>query len=446
MKYKVAIISLGCSKNLIDSEMMMGILKNEGYEFTDEIEEAEIVIVNTCTFINDAKEESIDTIIQVGYYKKNSKCKYLIVAGCLSERYKDELMKEIPEIDGLIGTGNVAEIMQMINELVKGKKSVRVGNVDKKFEEDLPRLVTTPSYTAYVKIAEGCNNYCTYCVIPKIRGKYRSRKFEDIVKEVENLVNSGVKEIILIAQDTTKYGIDIYGEYKLPQLLDQLNKIEGLKWIRLLYLYPDQFSDQLIQSIKRNNKVVSYVDMPIQHINNNILKRMNRKTSKQQITSIVKKLRNEIPDIVIRTTLIVGFPGETEEDFNELYNYVKETKFDRLGVFTYSKEEGTPAAKFEQQIDEDIKHLRQEKIMKLQMDISYEKNKNRIGKTYDVLIEEKIEENVYLGRTYMDAPEIDGIVYVHSTKKLEIGAFVNTKITDTLEYDLIGGVSDELSK
>lgn len=446
MNKKISIISLGCSKNDVDSDQMSSILKENDFLLTKEANEADIVVVNTCGFIESAKEESINTIIEIGQYKEFGNCKILLVAGCLGERYKEELIKELPEIDGIIGTGNINEIVEVVNLLLEGEKEIRVGEIDKEYDESIKRSLKENEYTSYIKIAEGCNNFCTYCIIPKLRGKYRSRKIEAIIQEAKNLVENGTKEIILIAQDTTKYGLDLYDEYKLPELLSELNKIEDLKWIRILYLYPDTFDTSLIKSIKENSKVTNYVDIPIQHISNTVLKRMNRSTSKESITKLIEELRKEIPDIIIRTTLIVGFPGETKEEFDELYEYVKTIKFDRLGVFTYSKEEDTPAALLEGQIDEEIKVDRQAKLMQLQQKISTELNSNRVNTIYKVLIEEKVEEGVYLGRTYMDSPEIDGIVYVHSNNELKEGTFENVEITEYLEYDLIGEVIDEPSK
>ena len=446
MNKSIAIISLGCSKNSVDSNQMMSILKKNNFTLTDDVGNSEIVVVNTCGFIETAKEESINTILEVGEYKKSGKCKILLVAGCLGERYKEELMQELPEIDGILGTGNVNEIVDVVNLLLKGEKVIRAGNINSDYDEDIKRMTDVSEHTSFIKIAEGCDNLCTYCIIPKLRGKYRSRKMESIIEEANDLVNKGTKEIILIAQDTTKYGIDLYNEYKLPELLDQLNEIENLKWIRLLYLYPDTFEQKLILSIKRNSKVVNYVDMPIQHINNNVLKRMNRKTSKESITLLINNLRKEMPDITIRTTLIVGFPGETEDEFNELYEYVKEMKFDRLGVFTYSKEEDTPAALLDNQLEESIKIERQSKIMQLQQNISSNLNSEKIALVYDVLVEEKVEDGVYIGRTYMDSPEIDGMIYIHCQGELKDGDFVKVKVIDCLEYDLIGELTDESSK
>ena len=446
MNKKIAIISLGCSKNAVDSDQMKSILEENNFTLIKDETEAEIVVVNTCGFIESAKEESIETIIEIGEHKRTGNCEILLVAGCLGERYKEDLIKELPEIDGIIGTGNVNEIVEVVNLLLKGEKTIRVGEINREYDESIKRTIDEVEYTSYIKIAEGCDNLCTYCIIPKLRGKYRSRKIEAIIEEAQALVDNGTKEIVLIAQDTTKYGLDLYDEYRLPELLDRLNKIENLKWIRILYLYPDTFEFSLIESIKRNSKVVNYVDIPIQHISNTVLKRMNRKTSKESITKLINDLRQEMPDITIRTTLIVGFPGETQEEFDELYEYVKEMKFDRLGVFAYSKEEDTPAALLGNQIDEDVKLERQSKIMELQQQVSASLNSERVNAEYEVLIEEQIEDGVYIGRTYMDSPEIDGAVYVHTKQPLSAGDFVNVKISDYLEYDLIGDVIDESSK
>lgn len=446
MTYNIAMISLGCSKNLIDSEIMTGSLKHEGFKIISDPDDADIIIVNTCGFIDAAKEESIDAIVEAESYKTDGKCRLLIVSGCMAERYKEELMEQLPEVDAVVGTGNINEITDIIKEALEGKRVNRTGNINNEYFEELPRITSTPSYTAYIKIAEGCDSFCTYCIIPKLRGNYRSRKMESILEEAKRLANNGTKEIILIAQDTGRYGFDIYNEYKLPELLNNLNKIDGLDWIRVLYIYPDAFTDELVSSIEKNEKVVKYVDMPIQHINNDVLNRMNRKTSKEMITRLIDKLRYKIPEIIIRTTIIVGFPGETEEEFQELFEYVKEMKFDRLGAFTYSKEEGTPAAKMKNHISQEVKEERQKDIMELQKEISLEKNKNRINNDYIVLVEEQVEEGVYIGRTYMDSPEIDCIVYINSEKEIEIGSFVKVNITDYLEYDLIGEIINEFSQ
>jgi ribosomal protein S12 methylthiotransferase len=445
---KIYLETLGCSKNQVDSEIMLGILKEHNYDFTYDESEADIIIINTCGFIESAKKESIDTILELAQLKKTCKCKILIVTGCLAQRYSKELSMEIPEVDAFLGTTNFNEIAKIINKILKNnERIVSTANSDKAVEYDLPRILTSPSYTAYLKIAEGCDNYCTYCIIPKLRGKYKSRPIEKIVNEAKNLAKNGTKELIVIAQDITRYGIDLYGNYQLCELLKQLNSIEELKWIRLQYSYPDIISDELIEVIESNKKICKYIDIPIQHCNNKILKEMNRRTTKEHIITVINKLRKKIPDIAIRTTLITGFPGETDEQFTELYDFVKEIEFDKLGVFTYSREEDTPAAKLPKQIPEDIKENRRDKIMLLQRDISLKKNMDKIGRVYDILIEEKIEnENVYVGRTEFDAPEIDGVVYINSHLNINIGEFIRAKIIDALEYDLIGEVVNELSE
>lgn len=441
----VSIVTLGCSKNEIDSDLMSSILKNKNYIITNNLEDADIIIVNTCSFILDAKEESIETIFEMSQYKKEGNCKYLILAGCLAERYSKELLEEIEEIDGIIGTGNIGDIVNIIEKLENGQQKIKkVGNIDENYLEEISRNSFEP--TEYVKISEGCDNYCSYCIIPQLRGKYRSRPIENIINEVKYLAENGVREIILIGQNTSDYGIDLYGEYSLAKLLDKLNQIENLEWIRLLYLYPDNFTDELINSIKRNEKVVKYVDIPLQHINNEILKKMNRKTSREDIEDLIQKLRSEIPEIIIRTTFIVGFPGEEEKHFKELYNFVQKVKFDKLGVFTYSKEEGTPAYNFSNQVKKNIKEERRNKLMELQQSISYNLNKNKVNNTYLALVEDIQGEKIYIGRSYMDAPDIDGLIYIKSNKKLIPGEFVNVKIIDSLEYDLIGEINSEFSK
>lgn len=441
----IAIVTLGCSKNEIDSELMSSILKEQSYTITNYLDDADIIIINTCGFILDAKKESIETIWEMSKYKREGKCKYLILAGCLAERYSKELLEEIDEIDGIIGTGNVGDIVDIIEKLENGYNRVKkVQNINMTYLEEIDRISFRP--TEYVRISEGCNNYCTYCIIPKLRGKYRSRTMENIVHEVEYLTQNGVKEIILIGQNTTDYGIDLYGQYSLAQLLDRLNQIENLKWIRLLYLYPDNFTDELIASIKNNEKIVKYVDIPLQHVNNQILKSMNRRTSKEDIENLIRKLRMEIPDIIIRTTFIVGFPGEENEHFQELYDFVKKIKFDRLGVFVYSREEGTPAYNFKNHLQESIKEERRNKLMELQQGISYQLNKERIHNSYLAIIENLQEKGLYIGRTYMDSPDIDGLVYIKSDKCLNLGEFVNVRIVDCLEYDLIGEIENEFSK
>lgn len=441
MNLKVFIESLGCSKNLVDSEVMMGLLSQYDFEITKDQYEADIIIVNTCGFIESAKQESIDMIVELGTLKTNGNCKVLVVAGCLAERYSKELVEELPEVDAVIGTGNYPEIIKVIHGALKGEKIIKSGNVNIEISEELPRILSTPKFMGYLKIAEGCDNCCTYCIIPKLRGNYRSRKIEYIIEEAKEMAQRGIKEVILIAQDTSRYGIDLYKEYKLPELLKRLGQIEGIKWIRILYCYPDKISDELINAIAEEKKVCKYIDVPIQHCNDEILRRMNRKTNKEHILQVIQKLRNKIPNMHIRTSLIVGFPGETKEQFEELKRFVEEVKFDRLGVFTYSQEEDTPAAKLENQVDEEVKEQRRDEIMAIQKDVSFQKNMEKIGNVYDILIEEKIEEeDVYVGRTAYDAPEVDGVVYVNSTKLLNIGDLVKVQITDTLEYDLLGEI------
>lgn len=445
MNLSIFLESLGCSKNLIDAEIMLGLLNKYGYKLTSNKNRADIIIVNTCGFIEAAKQESINKIIEIGQLKKKN-LKLLIVSGCLSERYHKELLEEMPEIDAVVGTGSYDEIVEIINEATNGKKLIRIGDINKPFDESLPRLYSTPHYTTYVKIADGCDNFCTYCIIPKLRGKYRSRRIDDIIKEVKEVVSNGAKEINLIAQDTTRYGIDIYDEYKLPQLLFELNKIEGLHWIRLLYCYPELITEDLIQAIKSCDKVNKYLDIPIQHCSNKILKKMNRKTTKRDITNLIKELRTSIPEIILRTTIIVGFPGEGDEEYLELKEFVKEMQFDKLGVFTYSPEEDTPAAKLPYQVSEEIKGERKKELMQIQQQISLSSNNTKINKVVEVLIEERLDKNgEYMGRTKGDSPEIDGVVYVNSPKTISIGDIVLVKITGALEYDLMGEKVDEFS-
>ncbi|SHI78538.1 SSU ribosomal protein S12P methylthiotransferase [Geosporobacter subterraneus DSM 17957] len=444
MNLKVYVETLGCAKNMVDSEIMMGLLTNYDYVLTKDKHTADIVIVNTCGFIEAAKQESIDTIIALGQLKNEGNCRLLVVAGCLGERYSEDLMKELPEVDAIIGTGNFPEIIQILDDTLQGKKIIKSGNINIQIAEDLPRIISTPKHTAYLKIADGCDNGCTYCIIPKLRGSYRSRAIEQILKEAQALADNGVKEIILIAQDTTRYGIDLYGKYKLADLLKELCKIEALSWIRVLYCYPDEITEDVIEVIASEKKICKYLDMPIQHCNNQVLKRMNRRTNKEHILKVIDKLRRNCPEIALRTSLIVGFPGETEEQFKELKQFVSDVQFDRLGVFTYSQEEDTPAASLPDQIPEEIKEKRRDEIMIIQQQISYKKNMEKIGNIYDILVEEKVEgESVYIGRTAYDAPEIDGIVYVHSERTLGPGVFVRVLIKDALEYDLMGEMLNE---
>lgn len=436
--------TLGCSKNEVDTNIMKSILDNKLYKITEDKENAEIIVVNTCGFIETAKIESIDTILELAKLKQNGSCKFLVLTGCLAQRYPEELITEMPEIDAIIGTGNIHEINNVLYNLNSNVKNVKVDNINNSYPEKVNRKIE--SFVQYVKISEGCNNNCTYCIIPKLRGKNRSRRIEDILSEIKYFVDNNVKEIILIAQNTSDYGIDLYDDYKLYELLDEIEKIEGDFLVRLLYLYPDHIDDMLIRSIKNNSKVSKYLDIPLQHVNNNILRSMNRHTSRQSIETLITKLRKEIPEVIIRTTLIVGFPGETEEDFNELCEFIEKNKFDKLGVFPYSREEGTASYSYSNQISEEIKLNRLEKIMQIQKRISNELLRSKIGKTYKVLVENKIEDNLYEGRSYMDSPEIDGIIFIQSKSSLKLGQFVNVHIVDNLEYDLMGVVENESSK
>lgn len=434
----VHIVTLGCSKNDVDSSMMYSLLDKNKYQMVNEPSQADILIVNTCGFIDAAKEESIDTILESVEYKNEGRCKKVLLSGCLAQRYPEELIKEIPEIDGIIGTGNIDYINELLDRSLAGDLFIKTDNLNSAYIEGIRKEEV--NRTEYVKISEGCNNNCSYCIIPSLRGKNRSRKIEDIYSEVEYLVSKGAREIILIAQNTTDYGIDLYSKYSLANLINKISKIEDLKWIRVLYLYPDHFTDELIEEFKNNDKLVNYVDMPLQHISDDVLKRMNRKTSKEHIIKTLKNLRKSVPDIVIRTTFIVGFPGESDDDFNQLVDFIEDIKFDKLGVFEYSKEEGTRAASLDEQIPDSIKEERKNEIMAIQSEISAEILSKKIGKRLEVLIEEEVDEENYVGRTYMDSPEIDGVTYVHSAKNLEIGSFVKVDVVDSLNYDLVGEI------
>lgn len=435
---KVGMVSLGCPKNQVDAEIMLSILQENGFEITADENEADVVIVNTCGFIADAKQEAIDNIIELGEIKKSGKLKAIIVTGCLAERYRDEILGELPEVDAVIGIGENRTICTVIEKVLSGCPYSAYSDKENLLM-DGDRILTSPSYTAYLRIADGCDNKCTYCAIPMIRGAFRSRKAENILAEAENLAKSGVKEINLIAQDTTRYGEDIYGEYKLPYLLDELQKIDGIEWIRILYTYPDKITDELISAIKRNGKVVHYLDIPMQHASDKILKRMNRKGDSEMLKALMEKLRLEIPDITLRTTFIVGFPDESEEDFEKLAEFVKETKFNRMGAFAYSAEENTPAAEFENQVDDDVKQRRLEVLMAEQSLVNDDLAKSFIGKTFDCLVEGYDRMNkCYYGRTKMDAPDIDGKVFFMSKEEHLPGEILPLKIYDRIDYDLLG--------
>ena len=429
----VGFVSLGCSKNLIDTEMAIGLFKKNEFNIVNDVSKAEIIVINTCGFIESAKQEAIDTILEMSNYKEEGICKYLVVMGCLVQRYKEELVKAIPEVDLFLSIDEYDEFWNNITNLIKTEKN------SKNTLDYLDRIITTGKTTAYLKIAEGCSNKCTYCAIPYIRGPYISRKMEDILEEAEELAKKGYEEIIVIAQDTTKYGIDIYGEQKLPELLEKLCKIEGFKWIRFLYAYPESITDELIEVVKNNDKICKYFDIPIQHIANPVLKRMNRRTTGERIVDLIEKIKKEIPEAVLRTSLIVGFPGETKEDFEKLYNFVEKGYFNKLGVFTYSKEDGTPAARLKEQIHPATKKSRYNKIMKLENETSRQKLEKCIGKEYETLIETKtFDGKYYIGRTYMDIPDMDGVVFIKNTKPNLEGTWVNVKIEDIKDYDLVG--------
>lgn len=430
----VGFVHLGCSKNLVDTEMAIGLFKENGYKIVNNEEEADVLVINTCGFIGPAKEEAINTILEMAEYKKK-RCKYLIVMGCLVERYKEELSKAIPEVDLWIKYSSYSTIWEQIETILKSEKENK-NNLD-----FLDRVITTGNNFAYLRIAEGCSNFCTYCAIPKIRGPFVSRKMEDVIKEAKKLANEGYEELIIIAQDTTKYGIDIYGESKLAELLKELCKIEKLKWIRFLYAYPETITDELIEVVKKEDKICKYFDIPIQHISNSVLKRMNRKSNGETIRTLIKRLRKEIPGVVIRTTVMVGFPGETKEDFEELYDFVKEARFERLGAFSFSKEEGTPAEKLKAQIHPMTKKSRYNKIMSLQQKIASETQQEMVGKELEVLIETKtFDGKYYVGRSYREVPDIDGLIYIEMVEKALEGKFVKCKITKASGYDLVGKI------
>ena len=434
---KVGFVSLGCSKNLIDTEMTIGLFKEHQYTIVNDVEEAEIIVINTCGFIESAKQEAIDTIFEMAQYKTDGKCKYLIVMGCLVERYQKELQRAMPEVDMFISIKEYDKLWEKVSKLIDNKKqNFSTGDLDY-----MSRVISTGNTTTYLKIAEGCSNRCTYCAIPNIRGPYISRPFEEIIEEAKLLEQKGYKEIIVIAQDTTKYGIDLYGKPRIAELLQELCNIEGFKWIRVLYAYPESITDELIDVVKKNDNICKYFDIPIQHISNSVLKRMNRKTTGEQIRKEIEQIRKEIPNVILRTSLIVGFPGETEKDFEELYNFVKEANFDKLGVFKYSKEEGTPAARLPEQVHYKTKIKRHNLIMEVAQGISKQRLEDKVGREYEVLIESStFDDKYYVGRTYMDIPNEDGLVFIPKTKSNLENTWTRCKITDVKNYDLIGEI------
>ena len=440
----VLFVSLGCDKNLVDSEVLLGLLRDKGYSLTNEEAEADIIIVNTCCFIHDAKEESIQTILEMAEYKRLGRLQVLLVSGCLAQRYQTEILNEIPEVDAVVGTTAIDKIVEAIETVLDGKKTECYEDLQVLPLPETNRVNTTGGYFSYLKIAEGCDKFCTYCIIPSLRGKFRSVPMERLIKEARFLADGGVKELTLIAQETTVYGVDLYGKKMLPELIDKLCEIEGIEWIRLLYCYPEEITDELIETMKRQPKVCHYLDMPIQHAADTVLKRMGRRTTHKELIELITKLRKEIPDIALRTSLITGFPGETEEEHQELLEFVKEAGFERLGVFTYSKEENTPAAKMKGQITKKVKVHRQKELMKLQQKISKKRGEEKVGRTIRVMIEGKLpEDDIFIGRSYMDAPNVDGFVFVHSKDSYLSGEFVDVKITQAKEYDLVGeAISD----
>ena len=444
---KVLFISLGCDKNLADSEEMLGLLTGKGHEIVDSEEEAEVIVINTCCFIHDAKEESIENILEMAEDKKAGTCKVLIVTGCMAQRYKEEIIEEIPEVDAVLGTTSYMDILKAIDEACEGRHFQEFRDINELPEDSGRRVLTTGGHYGYLKIAEGCDKHCTYCIIPSLRGRFRSVPQERLIAQAEHMAEQGVKELILVAQETTMYGTDLYGKKTLHLLMKELCKIKGIRWIRVLYCYPEEIYDELIQVMKEEKKICHYLDLPIQHASDRILKRMGRRTTRAQLTATIEKLRKEIPDIVFRTTLITGFPGETEEDHQELMEFVDEMEFDRLGAFTYSPEEGTPAETMEDQIPEEIKEERRDEIMELQQEISLEKGNDRIGQELLVMIEGKVSgESAYIARTYGDAPKVDGYIFVQTGELLMTGDFAKVRVTGALEYDLIGELADEYTE
>lgn len=444
---KVLFISLGCDKNLADSEEMLGMLVENGYEITNDESEAEAIVINTCAFIHDAKEESVNSILEMAQYKETGKLKALLVTGCLAQRYQKEIIKEIPEVDAVLGTGSWDELIQALDKAFEGEKYLDFQSIDRVPQAEGKRVITTGGYYDYLKIAEGCDKCCTYCIIPKLRGKYRSIPMEKLVAQAEYLASQGVRELIVVAQETTVYGKDLYGEKSLHILLRKLCRIPGIQWIRILYCYPEEIYPELIQTMKEERKICHYLDLPIQHCNDRILKRMGRRTTKAELIQIVETLRKEIPDIILRTTLITGFPGETQEEHEELMEFIDTMEFDRLGVFTYSAEEDTPAAKMPDQIEEEEKQRRQAELMELQQEISIDKGNARIGSEVEVMVEGKVaDENAYVARTYGDAPGVDGYLFINTDTQLMSGDFAMVHVTGALEYDLIGELKDEYTE
>ena len=444
---KILFISLGCDKNLVDTEVMLGMLASRGYEMTNDEQEADIIVINTCCFIHDAKEESIQNILEMAEYKKNGSAKALIVTGCMAERYRQEILDEIPEVDEVLGTTAYDRILDAVDAALAGQHEVMTADLDALPLPETKRLVTTGGHFAYLKIAEGCDKHCTYCIIPKIRGNFRSVPMERLLKEAQDLAEQGVKELILVAQETTLYGKDLYGEKSLPKLLRELCKISGIRWIRILYCYPEEITDELIQVMKEESKICHYLDIPIQHASDAVLKRMGRRTNQAELRERIAHLREEIPDIALRTTLISGFPGETQEDHEELMRFVDEMEFDRLGVFAYSAEEDTPAAGYPDQVPQEVKEDRRDEIMELQQEIAFEKAEDMKDRVLEVMIEGKVaDENAFVGRTYKDAPNVDGLIFVNADVPLMSGDFCRVRVTGALEYDLIGELADEFTE
>lgn len=444
---KILFISLGCDKNLVDTEMMLGMLVQRGFSITDDETEAEAVVVNTCCFINDAKQESINALLEMAELRKNGNIKALIAAGCLAQRYQDEIQREIPEVDAIVGTTAIDAVADALDGVLSGDRHNHLEDINREPVYGRKRIVTTGGHYAHLKIAEGCDKHCSYCIIPKVRGNYRSIPIDSLVQEAEHLAASGVRELILVAQETTLYGADLYGKKCLPELLHRLCAIQGIYWIRILYCYPEEITDELIETIQRESKVCNYLDIPIQHASDRILKRMGRRTDRQELAEMIAKLRERIPDICLRTTLITGFPGETQEDHESLLAFVDEMEFDRLGVFTYSPEEDTSAALFDDQIDEEVKLDRQADIMELQQEIAFEKAQEAVGSTLPVMVEGKVpDEHAYVARSYRDAPDVDGFVFIQTGRELMTGDFVRVRITGSHEYDLIGEIEDEFTE